>query len=113
MEPKVFSFFGTTLQRATKAVTPCGLVTAGDLVWLRCDTSGCVASIIAFWSQHGCEPINAQVEKFIGVDGRGDRWSKGAPVQIFVDTDDIVSAVMHADLGGEVVLVIRPISTYL
>jgi hypothetical protein len=113
ISPKVFNFAGTLLNRARSAVMPCGMVAAGDLVWFTCDGSVGVALVIWFWSHGSDAHINVQMEKYNRLCPSGTRWGKGAPLAMFVDTDSIVSAVMHAEFDDDVILVIPPVSSYL
>jgi hypothetical protein len=111
--PKALTFAGTTMHRATTACLHCGSVSARDLVWVQSGATAIVGTVLAFWNCPPSTSISVQLRMYQRVDAHGTRWDASVESVAFLDSDDVIDTMAYADLGGNTLLVIPPVSVLL
>ena len=94
---------GVSFYRSLSAVSSCGALRAGDVVWLLTNMVGRVA---AFWS-HDKESIVAQLDMFVATDD-SKVWDVYETSFAVVDIAEIVDAVIWVSLSPTQVRVVQP-----
>ena len=81
---------GTVAQSSTKAVLPCGMVRAGDIVMFRDSSCG---RVLKFWELQGAMFVS--VDEFEIVAGDVSRLAEHRPSSKFQAAEDLVEPLMY------------------
>lgn len=105
VRPKYISMGDARFGYSNTAVLPCGSLFSNDVLWT---SRGNVGKLIRFWSTSANDSLVAQIELYSPADDSGTRWDISSPAVHFIDTEQIIDAVIWGVLSDSIIRVIKP-----
>jgi hypothetical protein len=101
ISPKPTTLAGMTFHRSKEAALACGLIRAGDILYL---SEHCVAQLVCFWKFPSSESIVAEVAMYTPSDAGENRW-RATPTKTIIDSSCIVDAVVWSSDGADIFII--------
>ena len=105
VNPQSVNILDMEMHFSRQIVIACGSVKINDIVYLNDDRVG---TVVAFWRSPGDANIIAQLEIHTAT-AQKYVWSKVGSTSAFVDSSEILDALMYYSPGDDLVRIIPPV----